>query len=119
MIKKDEELVQYFVVNSELGMSAGKIAAQVAHVATQTAVHYLTMEPDNKDFWEWYSIDRQKKIILKGKQKDVERLAENFFYVLDDGWTEVPESSLTVAGLPPMKRSDAQQYIKRLQLYKD
>lgn len=31
------ELVQYFLVNESLGMSAGKTAAQVAHAATLTS----------------------------------------------------------------------------------
>ena len=31
------ELVQYFLVNESLGMSAGKTAAQVAHAVTLTS----------------------------------------------------------------------------------
>lgn len=36
-----DEIVQYFVVNTELGMSSGKTAAQVAHAATVTTVRCL------------------------------------------------------------------------------
>ena len=114
--QSDDELIEYFVVNSELNMSLGKTAAQVAHVATIIAVkHYL-----NKwdYFHEWYE-NNQKKIILQGKQKDLEKLIEQgFYYIRDIGCNEVLPNSLTCCGLPPMPRSEAQKYIKRLQLYK-
>ena len=114
----NDEIVQYYIVNKDLKMSAGKMSAQVAHVATMIAVYYAMLEDDNTDFWLWYNIDNQKKIILEAKQKDLEKLSEKFFFVRDMGLTEIPEHSLTVVGLPPMKKSEAKQYIKRLQLYK-
>ena len=109
-----DELVEYFIVNSELNMSAGKVAAQVGHVATIIAVEYFEFDDD---FVAWYNAD-QKKIILRGKQKDLEKLIEaGFYYIRDNGLTEVPKNSLTVVGLPPMLKSEAQKYVKRLQLY--
>lgn len=108
------ELVEYFVVNSELNMSPGKVAAQVAHVATIIA----NRNQMNYDYWKWIEDYNQKKIILRGKQKDLEKLMDlDFYYVRDIGLTEILEGSLTVVGLPPMKRSEAQRFIKRLQLY--
>ena len=112
-IKMDDELIEYFVVNSELNMSPGKIAAQVAHVATIIAVEFTEFDDD---FNAWYTKD-QKKIILRGKQKDLEKLVEQrFYYIRDNGLTEIPQGSLTVVGLPPMLKSDARKYVKRLQL---
>lgn len=115
-----DEIVQYFVVNKELNMSPGKIAAQVAHVATISTSEI--MNPMSKNviygvwFYPWLN-GNQKKIILKGKQKDLEKLiGEGFFYIKDNGLTEIPPGSLTVVGLPPMLKTDAQQYVKRLQL---
>lgn len=110
----EDELVQYYIVNKELNMSAGKLAAQVAHVATIIA----TMKRFNDTFHMWYQ-GNQKKIILKGSEKELNKLIEQgFYYIRDIGLTEIPENSLTVVGLPPMKRSEAQKYVKRLQLYK-
>lgn len=110
-----EEIIEYFVVNSELNMSAGKVAAQVGHVATIIAVENSIKRWDL--FWQWYESD-QKKIILRGKQKDLEKLIDaGFYYIRDNGLTEIPKESLTVVGLPPMLKSDAQKYVKRLQLY--
>jgi len=108
-----DELVEYFVVNSELDMSAGKISAQVVHVATIIAVEFAEFD-DNFD--AWYTKD-QKKIILRGKQKDLEKLiTAGFYYIKDNGLTEIPKGSLTVCGLPPMLKSEAQRFVKRLQL---
>jgi PTH2 family peptidyl-tRNA hydrolase len=109
-----DELVQYFVVNNELNLSVGKISAQVGHVATIIAVEHCNNRWDL--FKEWYDRD-QKKIILRGKQKDLEKLIEaGFYYIRDNGLTECEPNSLTCVGLPPMLKSDAQKYVKRLQL---
>lgn len=111
----DDELVEYFVVNSELNMSTGKAAAQVGHVATIIAVGKNNKRWDL--FWQWYESD-QKKIILRGKQKDLEKLIEQgFYYIKDNGLTEIESGSLTCVGIPPMLKSDAKKYVKRLQLY--
>ena len=110
----EDEIVEYFIINSELNLSKGKCAAQVAHVATIIAVEYSNN--DNENFDKWYSLD-QKKIILRGKQKDLEKLIEQgFYYIRDNGLTECEKNSLTAVGLPPMLRSEAKKYVKRLQL---
>ena len=118
-INIEDSLVQYYVVNSELNMSKGKVSAQVAHVATIIAFENLyNCKNANKHikFMEWYKND-QKKIVLRGKQKDLEKFVEQgFYYVRDNGLTEVPENSLTTVGLGVMWKSEAQKYIKRLQL---
>ena len=109
-----EELVQYYIVNKDLEMSKGKVSAQVAHVATIIAVDSCNYG----DFKEWYNKD-QKKIILQAHQKDLEKLIDKgFYYIRDNGLTEIPEDSLTVVGLGIMTRIEARQYTKRLQLLK-
>lgn len=116
-----DELIQYYIVNSELDMSPGKIAAQVAHVAVMVA---MTENGDDfvckhNLFDEWYQDYNQKKIVLKGKQKDIERLvADGFYYIRDLGFTEIPEGSLTCASSGTMWKSRTSKYVKRLQLLK-
>ena len=118
-----DELVQYFVVNSELNMSAGKIAAQVAHVQTivMEELRYLELtEHRNTDYsnYQNWRLDQQKKIVLRGKQKDLERLmkSDNWFHIRDNGLTEIPPNSLTVVGCLPNYKSVLKEQIKRLQL---
>ena len=52
----EDEIVEYFIVNSELNMSAGKVCAQIGHVATIIAVDYC----DQDIFWKWYQKDQKK-----------------------------------------------------------
>ena len=115
----EDSLVQYYVVNSELNMSKGKISAQVAHVATIIAFENLyncKNANEHTKFMEWYKND-QKKIVLRGKQKDLEKLVEQgFYFIRDNGLTEIANGSLTCVSLGVMWKSEARKYIKRLQL---
>lgn len=114
----DTELVCYFVVNSDLNMSPGKIAAQVAHAAVDVAVLSLMHRSDKEEFdkfRQWY-LKGQKKIILRAHQKKLEELSHEFLPVVDYGLTEVPEGSLTCVTLCVMSRLEAAEHIKRLQL---
>lgn len=112
----EDEIIQYYVVNKEIQMSKGKTSAQVAHIATQIAVN----ENGTVAFDEWFSNGSQKKIILQGKEKDLLRLIDQgAYFIRDNGLTEIPPDTLTVVGLVPMKRIEAQPLIKRLQLFKE
>lgn len=114
-MSNENELVQYYVVNKELGMSGPKTAAQVAHVA-EIICYALKGHPS----YEQWRENEHPKVILAGKEKDLIKLVEQgFFFIRDNGRTEIPANSLTVVGLPPMTREEAKQYVKRLQLLKD
>jgi len=110
--RNDNELIQYYVVNSELNMSTGKIAAQVAHASMLIALDYQ----NDSRFINWKN-NNMKKIILKGKHKDLIKLRDVGFYtVIDNGLTEVPEGSMTVVCSPVMTRTEARKHIGRLRL---
>lgn len=115
-----EELIQYIIVNQDLEMSQGKIAAQVGHACTLASVYYCTME-DSLLFWDWYSND-QKKIVLRAHHRDIEKLISKCkeenqlcFEVRDSGLTEIPQNSLTCISLGILDRAAA-SYVKRFQL---
>jgi len=131
-MENENEIVQYFIVNSEIKISAPKLSVQIGHVATIitheiTKIMYQPLNGEyinpniliNIDDWiKWYDNGKnQKKIILAGKEKQLLKLIDQgFYYIRDNGNNELPPLTLTAVGLPPMKRSEAQKYIKRLQL---
>ena len=116
--------IQYYVVDVTLRLSPGKIGAQTAHAATLAVLDLerrRTVEPDSleaQDFHAWLGTD-MAKIILAGKEADLERLEQAGGYgVRDHGHTEVAPGTLTVVALRPMRKSQARPLVKRLQLYR-
>ncbi len=118
MKTKEPNIVQYYVVNEQLGMSAGKIAAQAAHAATMMMVHYLMNETRYREtFQTWFSRG-QTKIVLRGTEEILQKLVnEGFVSIRDAGHTEVAAGSLTVVVLPPMEKEEARQFVGGLNLY--
>ena len=87
-MKNPDELIQYYIVNKDLNMSPGKIATQVAHVATTIANNTLRFLPDVEydKYLKWYYDGDQKKIILKAKQqKLLELISQGFEFIKDLG----------------------------------
>ncbi|TMU86939.1 peptidyl-tRNA hydrolase [Bacillus sp. BHET2] len=121
MNKKD--LVQYFIVNKDLPMSKGKTAAQVAHAATLSTLTMMSKDTPfqnrQPDFIEWVQTG-MKKIVLKGKTEELEKLEQKgFFSIHDSGLTEIKEGSLTVIALPPMEKFEAKEFVGNLTLMKN
>ncbi|MDC3415455.1 aminoacyl-tRNA hydrolase [Aquibacillus salsiterrae] len=108
-----KDIVQYFVVNGDLTMSPGKVAAQVAHAATQSVFAYHK----NADYAEWLE-SGQTKIILKANEASLIKLKDDFIAIRDAGKTEIEPGSLTVVCLPPMEKEKAKVYTSKFSLYK-
>jgi len=109
-MSKQDELVQYYIVNADLGMSIGKTAAQVAHASMLLALR----DNQQENFYDWfYSIMR--KVILAGTEQDMDRYIamSSWQYgvipIIDKGLTEIPENSLTVIVFPILTRREAQR----------
>lgn len=96
-----------FVVNSELSMGTGKIAAQVAHAAL--GLHRLLLQNESKHAslllnWTEYG---ETKIVLKGESTthlvELENMAISLdlpcYMVHDAGKTQVKAGSTTVLGI--------------------
>ncbi|KAG7157565.1 probable peptidyl-tRNA hydrolase 2 [Homarus americanus] len=106
----DDEDTYYkmvFVVNTDLSMGAGKVAAQVGHAAL--GLYRLLREDEEKyeasvEEWEEFG---ERKIALKGKnsqelielQKKAEALYLPTYLVQDAGKTQVPAGSTTVLAI--------------------
>jgi PTH2 family peptidyl-tRNA hydrolase len=110
---KNKDLIQYYVINTELLMSKGKVNAQVAHASMLATLHYQ----NQPSFIIWQN-DKMKKVMLEGMTKDLIGLRSlGFITVVDLGLNEIEPNSLTVVVLPIMTREEAHKFVKRLQLY--
>lgn len=90
-----------YVVNADLKMSRGKIAAQVSHVAM------LLTE---------YSLPIGRAIVLKAEERLLRELIKRpeVKYIKDAGLTEVPEGSLTCVGF--VQNSELRKITGKLRL---
>lgn len=96
---------QIIAVRTDLKMSKGKLAAQVAHAAIQA---YKNAEKDEKDAWER---EGSKKIVLGvSGLKELEELKKKagqaglpMALVRDAGRTELPPGTVTCLGVGPAK----------------
>lgn len=129
--RSDDPVVQYLIVNRDLTMSPGKLAAQSAHGTTLTMLPFLTASlaggrtavpaPADADaialFQEWVDTG-YTKIVLRAKETQLLELErQGYAAVRDHGHTEVPINSLTVVAFPPMRKSAAKPLVKRFQLF--
>lgn len=102
-MKTDLDTKYYYIINSDLKMSKGKIAAQVSHVAMQLGKVYDVIG---------------SAIVLKATEEELLRLLgrkEMIAYsIRDAGLTEVPEGSLTCIGF--IEKSFTREITKELKL---
>jgi peptidyl-tRNA hydrolase, PTH2 family len=122
IILAENEIVQYYVVNKDLNMSSGKIGAQTAHAATISTIDLLSDSsafPGCREYFiQWFQ-KGMTKIVLRGRQKDLEKLADQGYYsIRDSGRTEIESGSLTVVALPPMPKAEAKEKVGHLSLFK-
>ncbi|MEK8129236.1 aminoacyl-tRNA hydrolase [Paenibacillus filicis] len=112
MTAPTRDIVQYYVVNSELGMSPGKIAAQVAHAATTMTLHCLLNDKSSHATFQAWLNAGQKKIVLRGTEAELLRLSESgYLSIRDAGHTEIPSGSLTVVVLPPADKEEIRSVV--------
>lgn len=108
------QYVQYIVANKGLGMSAGKLAAQVAHAAVKGyELTQYTMTDEVDVLGEWNK-SGHTKIVLEAR--DTEHMIAfrdyaksrgiSSWLVIDEGRTEVPAHSPTALGFPVLDKGD-------------
>jgi PTH2 family peptidyl-tRNA hydrolase len=106
------QYVQYIVANKGLGMSAGKLAAQVAHASVKGFQMTLAQD-EGIEVGEWDKTGHTK-IVLEAR--DTEHLTAfrefaksrgiNSWLVIDEGRTEVAPHSPTALGFPILDKAD-------------
>jgi peptidyl-tRNA hydrolase, PTH2 family len=105
------EVKMVLVVRGELRLTAGKMAAQVAHAAVMLSDRAKSREANLQEAWRQQG---QKKIVLTVERLDdlekVERAARArglpTVWVEDAGLTEVPPGTRTVLGIGPARATD-------------
>jgi len=112
---------QVIAVRTDLNMSRGKIAVQVAHgsvsAAEQARVH-------KQAIWRAWLREGQKKVAVKVTSEEelieLRRLAVNHSLphalIRDAGMTELPPGTLTVIGIGPAKTETIDEVTGELKL---
>jgi len=109
----------YILVDSNLKMTKGKIAAQVGHVVQQITetiiVNYYEKHADPRNESHMLTYDNYKnwnsqgsaKIVLRATHEELENIilshGNQIKYIRDAGLTQVAPNSLTVVAFIPMK----------------
>lgn len=128
----------YVVVRKDLGMSAGKLAAQAMHGLQYVLEHFNpTADAVRYDNWlrgeteisdelrwcqEWRRGDHTKIVLAVDSLDQLEHLAERVGdrgrIVVDRGRTEVEPNTKTALALFPMPRSLASVWVGALRPYR-
>lgn len=106
--------VQYIVGNKGLGMSPGKLSAQVAHAAVKGVMMTWQDGLDGEHIYAEWDATGHTKIVLE--VTDAQHLTAfrefaksrgiNSWLVIDEGRTEVAPHSPTALGFPILDKSD-------------
>jgi PTH2 family peptidyl-tRNA hydrolase len=106
----DFEYKMVIVTRSDLKLSPGKLAAQVAHAAVACALD--TKKNNSKWFRCWQKEGAKKAILKVNSEKDfypLKKKAEELkiiaYIISDAGHTEIPEGTKTVLGIGPAPKN--------------
>ena len=99
------------VVRTDLGITKGKIAAQVAHAAVNCVLK--SKKSFSSNFNKWFD-GGQKKVVVKGPNESILRDLQQYArevglvssLVTDAGLTEVPPGTVTCLGIGPATDSE-------------
>ncbi len=121
MIGRQFSYKQVIAVRTDLGMSKGKMAVQVAHGAVSAAERARV---SNQDVWRSWLQEGQKKVAVKVQSEEEllqlmrEAIAHRLPYSLirDAGMTELPPGTMTVIGIGPAKSEEVDKVTADLKL---
>lgn len=119
--------IMYIVVNKDLDMSVGKIAAQVSHAVYDYLYNEYEselIETEETDFYYGKMIrfkqDGDTICVLKASEKELKKFQKKgYTTVIDRGYTEIPKDSITAVNLGIYDRerpNDIPKFIRRLRL---
>lgn len=117
-------MIQTFLVNTDLKMRKGKIAAQVAHGETLYMEDvYSPLHEDIKEHNGVWINSGMHKVVFKSTELEMietmrilDNLNTNYYVVRDFGLTQVPENSFTVLAVEPLEKQSHQVIFGHLKL---
>ncbi len=102
----NEEYKQVIVVRTDLKMSMGKLAAQVAHASVSAFIEATKKNPKWAN--EWLSQGQKKVIVRVSSEKELLQIYANakelklpVVVIEDAGRTELPPGTKTTVGIGP------------------
>jgi PTH2 family peptidyl-tRNA hydrolase len=112
---------QVIVVRTDLGMSKGKTAVQVAHGAVAAAEKARIGQ---QDVWKAWLQEGQKKVAVRvASEEELVQLLRMaalnrlpYALIHDAGMTELPPGTTTVLGIGPAKSQDVDKVTANLKL---
>lgn len=111
---------QAIIVRKDLGMGAGKIAAQACHASLEAYEKAIIKEPKWVDEWKG---NGQTKVVLKVNSKEellqwFEKLKKLFpaSLIKDAGRTQIAPGEATAVGVGPAPENELNKFIKELKL---
>lgn len=118
------EQAMYIIINNDLNMGKGKIAAQACHAACRVtrALH----NQNNSNYNTWLR-NGEAKIVLKATETEMLQLIDKYdnsksketnrcVNVRDAGFTQIAPNSLTALAFFPCFKKDAPTEIKNFKL---
>lgn len=114
----------YIIINNNLNMTKGKIAAQASHAACK--ITRMLHAKNNSNYDNWLRIG-EAKIVLKATEAEMLALIEKYdnsktseinkcIYINDAGHTQIPTGSLTAVAFFPVLKKNAPEEITKLKL---
>jgi PTH2 family peptidyl-tRNA hydrolase len=112
---------QVIAVRTDLGMSRGKMAVQVAHGSLSASENARL---SHQDVWRAWYREGQKKVAVKVASEEelleLRRAAINHqlphALIRDAGMTELPPGTITVLGIGPARTEDVDKVTGNLKL---
>lgn len=125
-VMMNEEVIMYIMVNNDLKMKKGKIAAQVGHLVGNITEELVTkrhkslsnsksrtnsgvaLPDDCIRYFLWKYYHKCKKIVLKGTEAEMKVFLQHkeCRHVRDAGYTQVAPGSMTVIGFLPGRNKE-------------
>lgn len=117
---------QVIILRADLGMSAGKAAAQASHASLMAFLQTAQKYPQKIE--EWFKTGQGKIILEVSSENEIKQIYDQLsdddkgkdicYLVRDSGLTELKGMEYTALGIGPFDRDYIYRFTKHLRLYK-